>query len=205
MDTPVYFSKIQFTEYSRYWSHAPISRIILNLPARELSLQVFRKKQNRPVVVGEKTEIICGREIRLDINKPAYFIRNEQTDFRPVLLPSEYISEEVILSHGIHVSDEQMKELVPLCNALEYEPFRGKTMNMDDPGYIGYRDEMSMSFEAITDSYIPKIILPMDYYYDEAHIWPQEKLYRHIVKTFFDGNKKLRGWAPTYGGCSLLL
>ena len=73
-------------------------------------------------------------------------------------------------------------------------------MNMDDPGYIGYRDETSMTFEAITDQYIPEISLPMDYYYDEDHIWPQEKLYRQIINTFFDGNRKLRGWAPTYGG-----
>lgn len=90
-----------------------------------------------------------------------------------------------------------MKELLPLCNALDYEPFRGKTMSMDDPGFIGYRDEISMSFAAITDSYIPIIELLMDYLYDEVHTWPQEKLYSHIVKTFFDGNKKLRGWAPT--------
>ena len=199
-DVPIYFTKIQFTEYLNSWSRGKTSRILLNLPAKELSLQVFRLKLNRAVIVGEKTEWVCGREIKFDIQKPAYFIRNEHTDFEPVMLPSEYVSEEVVFSHGIHIADEQMEELLPLCNALEYEPFRGKTMNMDDPGYIGYRDETSMTFEAITDQYIPEISLPMDYYYDEAHIWPQEKLYRHIIKTFFDGNRKLRGWAPTYGG-----
>lgn len=197
MDDPVYFSKIQFTEFLNYWGHVPTRRITLNLATREISLQVYRRKLNQPVIIGEETQIICGRDIRFDIRKPAYFIRNEHTGFKPVLLPAEAISEEVLFSYGTDITDDQMKELLPLCNALDYEPFRGKAMSMDDPGYIGYRDEMSMSFAAITDSYIPMIELPMDYLYDEAHTWPQEKLFSHIVKMFFDGNKKLRGREPT--------
>lgn len=96
MDAPVYFSKIQFTEYFNYWGHVPNRRIILNITAREISLQVYRTKLNHPVVVGEETENICGRDIWFDIRKPAYFIRNEHTGFKSVLLPAEAISEEVI-------------------------------------------------------------------------------------------------------------
>ena len=65
---------------------------------------------------------------------------------------------------------------------------------MNDEGYIGYRDEINTYFTGITNSYIPKLDLPMDYFYDEEHIWPSEKLYRYLVKTFFEGNKKLKKW-----------
>jgi hypothetical protein len=71
---------------------------------------------------------------------------------------------------------------------------------MDDEGYRGYRDEVHLYFTAISDSYIPKMELPMHYYYDEEHIWPSEKLYRYLVRTYFEG-KKLRRWSPTYGDC----
>ena len=74
---------------------------------------------------------------------------------------------------------------------------------MSDEGYIGYRDEAQMYFKAITDSYIPMIELPMNYYYDEQHIWPNEKLYRYLIKTFFENNKKTEKWVTAYGGFSL--
>ena len=41
---------------------------------------------------------------------------------------------------------------------------------MGEEGYIGYRDEVQLYFRAVTDSYIPLLELPMDYYYDEKHI-----------------------------------
>ena len=76
-------------------------------------------------------------------------------------------------------------------------------MSMDDAGYIGYRDEVSVRFRGITDSYIPELELPMNYYYDEEHIWPSEKLYGYLVRTFFESNWKLNGHGPVYGGFSL--
>ena len=76
-------------------------------------------------------------------------------------------------------------------------------MQMGEEGYIGYRDEVRLYFRAITDSYIPMLELPMDYYYDEEHIWPSEKLYRYLLKTFFEKEKKLRRWGLSYGRKSL--
>lgn len=78
-------------------------------------------------------------------------------------------------------------------------------MEMGEEGYIGYRDEVQLYFRAVTDSYIPLLELPMDYYYDEKHIWLSEKLYRYLVKTYFEEDIKLRGWGTTYGGFSLFL
>ena len=45
----------------------------------------------------------------------------------------------------------------------------------------------------------------MDYFYDEEHIWPSEKLYRYLVKTFFERNKKFRKYGTVYGAGSLFL
>lgn len=76
-------------------------------------------------------------------------------------------------------------------------------MSMQDEGYIGYRDEVSMHFVGVTDSHIPMLKLPMDYYYDEGHMWPSEKLYRYLVQNYFEGKKEFWKYGPVYGGCSL--
>lgn len=54
---------------------------------------------------------------------------------------AENASSKIIFSKGIKLTDEQMKGLLPYCNALDFEPFRNREMSMDDPGYRGYRDE----------------------------------------------------------------
>lgn len=77
-------------------------------------------------------------------------------------------------------------------------------MSMDDEGFIGYRDEIKVSFCGVTASYIPYIELPMNYYYDEKHIWPSEKLYCYIYQTFLNNDKKLKKWVMGYGALSLL-
>ena len=90
-----------------------------------------------------------------------------------------------------------IESLLPYCNALLFEPYRNKKMSMEDAGYVGYRDEVSVRFRGITDSYLPELELPMDFYYDAEHIWPNEKLYRYLIKTFFENNSKLNGHGPT--------
>lgn len=97
----------------------------------------------------------------------------------------------MIFSAGIELREEQMEKLLPLCNALDFEPFRNREMSMDDPGYRGYRDEITMWFRGITDSYIPKIELPMELLYDEKHTWPSERLYQYLWENYLRDNKKL--------------
>ena len=68
------------------------------------------------------------------------------------------------------------------------------------------------------NDYIPFIHLPMDYYYDEEHIWPSERLYRYINRKFCErlstmgddkcknkkGKKRKSGEGMYgYGACSL--
>lgn len=202
MDKPVYFSK---TEYREYKANGLSSILLLNLVDRELSYQTYVGKKKMPAIQGTESVELGNHVYTFDKNVPGRVIRNCRTDFQPVLLPEEESQYEVDFSYGIKLSDEDMMELLPYCNALDFEPYRNREMSMDDEGYIGYRDEASMSFCGVTDSYIPVIKLPMEYYYDEEHIWPSEKLYRYLVHRYFENNKKVVGHGPCYGGESLFI
>ena len=205
MNEPIYFSKVMFTE--GFIIHSPRSVILLDLPNRELSYQLFSRKRNMPAIQGEvKDEFwskITGEEHIDSFSSPARVTRNGKTDFKAMLLKEDAWEENVEFSYGIKLSQQQYEEILPYCNALEFEPYRNKKMTMHDEGYRGYRDEISVSFCGITDSYIPYLELPMSYYYDEAHTWPSEKLYRHIHRTFLDNDKKLKGKVIGYGALSL--
>ena len=138
-----------------------------------------------------------------DLSWSAQLISNEKTGFKSRLFKTEPYEQTELFSYGIKLTDEQVCNLLPYCNALDFEPFRNREMSIKDDGYIGYRDEVQMRFRAITNSHIPLIELPMDYYYDEQHIWPSEKLYRYLLTTFFENNKETKNWIIRYGGFSL--
>lgn len=198
---PVYFTKVEYREVIGYRNTSSI--LLLNIPEKELSYQVFNWKRQMPAIEGIRTERIGEYEWNDSFAMPAVKMRNGKTGFKTETLVDDAYEQEVVFSHAINITDEQMEELLPYCDASDFEPYRNRKMSMDDEGFIGYRDEVHLYFRAITDSYIPLLELPIDYYYDEEHIWPSEKLYRYLVKKFFEGNKKLKGKSPTYGGLSL--
>ena len=201
MKEKVYFSKVEFREYIGYRLN---SVLLLNIVERTLAYQVYEeeKRIHAPAITGIETEEFKGRMRESNIRKSAMRMRNGKTGFESVLLVDEIDDNEVVFSYTHKFSEWEMKELLPLCNALDFEPYRDRQMSMGYEGYCGYRDELSLHFKGITDSYIPKIELPMDYFYDEEHIWPSEKLYRYVVKNFFS-DKKLKNWVVSYGGLSL--
>ncbi len=172
MNEPIYFSKIQFVEGFIY--SEPRSIILIDLPKRELSYQVFSWKRNMPAIQGEKKdeewERLTGKEEIYSFTAPAKLIRCGKNGFQTTLIPDESFVKNVEFSYGVSLSQQQYESLLPYCNALDFEPYRNRTMSMDDEGYIGYRDEIKVSFCGVTDSYIPYIELPMNYYYDEKHI-----------------------------------
>lgn len=129
---------------------------------------------------------------------PIKMVRNGKTGFEERTIKDDSFEQEVAFSYGVQLTDEQMKKLLPYCDTRDFETYRDKEMSFQDEGCIAYRDEVRLYFTAISDSYIPKIELPMNYYYDEAHIWPSEKLYRYLVRTYFEGNKEVKGWGPKY-------
>ena len=200
MSEPIYFSKIEFIETIGYGN--PDSIILLNLPEQELSYQVFKWKYQSPAIQGVETEEWNGKLHSYDTRYPAKWISSQKTNFKPTLYKDEHYEQEVIFSYGIKLTEQQMEKLLPLCNALDFEPFRDREMIMGEEGYCGYRDEVQVQFRGITDSHIPLLELPMDYYYDSEHIWPSEKLYRHIIKNIFDKQKELKGWYTPYSGFS---
>ncbi len=201
MNKLVYFSKIEFIETIGYGN--PDSIILLNLPERELSYQVFKWKYQAPAIQGIETEEWNDRLHYFDTRYPAKWISSQGTNFKPTLYKDEYYEQEVIFSYGIKLTERQMEQLLPLCNALDFEPFRNREMILGEEGYCGYRDGVRVQFRGITNSYISLLELPMYYYYDNEHIWPSEKLYRHIIKNIFDKQKKMKGWYTTYGSYSL--
>ena len=201
MDKPIYFSKIEFCETIGYGN--PSSVIILNIPTRELSYQVFDWKYQSPAIQGIEAEKFNEQILSYDTGYPAKWITSDKTNFKPTLFKDEHYKQEVIFSYAIKLNEQQMEKLLKLCNASEFESFRNKQMIMGEDGYCGYRDGVRVRFIGITDSHIPKIELPMDYYYDDEHIWPSEKLYRYIITHIFDKQKKMKGWYTSYGGFSL--
>ena len=182
MNEPIYFSKIQFVEGFIY--NEPRSVIFIDLLKRELSYQVFLWKRNMPTIQGEKKdeewERLTGKEEIYPFTAPAKMIRSGKNGFQTTLIPDESFVKNVEFSYGLHLDQRQ------------YE------------GFIGYRYEIKVSFCGVTDSYIPYIELPMNYYYDEKHIWPSEKLYCYIYQTFLNNDKKLKKWVMGYGALSLL-
>ena len=179
MQKPIYFSKIEFIETIGHGN--PNSIIVLNIPARELSYQVYDWKHQYP----------------------AKWISSGNTKFKPVPVKDASYQAKIIFSCGIKLTEQQLETLLPLCNALDYEPFRNRKMGIDEKSYCGYRDEAQVHFRGITDSPIPLLELPMHYYYDEEHIWPSERLYRYLIKNIFDKEKNMKGWYTPYGGFSL--
>ena len=203
MKEPIYFSKVEFRERIGY-GYDYRSIILLNIPARELSYQVFKHTVQMPAIQSHVlTKGLRGRLEFWDVAYPARFLSSSKTNFKPVLIPSNHYEKEVVFSYGIKLDNNQMSKLLPLCNALDFEPYRNREMIMGEEGYVGYRDEMRVEFCGISDSYIPKIELPMSYYYDENHTWPSEKLYRYIINDIFAHHKKMQGWYIGYGGLSL--
>lgn len=201
MEEKVFFSKVEFKEYIGYRLN---SILLLNLVDGTLAYQVYEaeKRIHAPAITGVETEEFMGHTWESDIRKPAMRMRNGKTSFKSVLLVDDIDDKEVVFSYTHKFSEQEMKELLPLCNALDFEPYRDRKMSMNDEGYCGYRDELSLYFKGITDSYIPKIELPMNYFYDEEHIWPSEKLYRYVMKKFMN-DKKLKNRVVSYGGLSL--
>lgn len=111
--------------------------------------------------------------------------------------------DNVASNYGIKLSEEYMEELLPMANALDFKIYRDKKQSdKRKDGYIGYRDEVSLCFTGITDSYIPKIEIPITYLYNEAHMPPTERLYKYLIEKYFSG-KKFKREGLDYGALCL--
>ncbi len=201
MDNAIYFSKIEFQESLIY--HAfPKSIIHLNVTEGELSYQAYKWSRNMPAMEGTVSYEISGKQRSYDYGKPGKIMRNTHTGFESQFLFDEENRCEIVFEYSYKLNRQEKLDLLRYCNALEFEPYRDREMSMDDEGYCGYRDEIMIKFVGITDSYIPKMEWDMQYYYDEEHKWPSERLYGYLLNKYLV-NKKTRGWISGYGAGSL--
>lgn len=199
-DSPIYFSIVEFQERIGYRNIHSV--IHLDIPQGELSYQVYEWKKNAPSIIGIEVIEVCGEKKSIDFMIPGKIIKSQKNNFQPEIFKDNLYEQKVIFNYGVKLSNTQKVELLKYCNAIEFEPYRNKEMSMSDPGYIGYRDEVSIKFVGITNSYIPKMEWDMSYYYDEDHIWPSEKLYRYLLKRYLQ-NEETKGWVSSYGAFSI--
>lgn len=106
-------------------------------------------------------------------------------------------TEHIVVSYNKGLSAGWMNQLLPLCNARDFEPYRFDALQKPEKwekaeDIIGYRDGVSITFCGITDSYIPKLELGMTVLYDKPHEPPQERLYQYLVRNFLMREKELR-------------
>lgn len=201
MAEAILFTKVEFREYIGYSLN---SIMLLNTVEKTISYQVYGKAvREMPAIEGVRTELFMEKPVEEKIRKAARVMKNGKNNFCSQMIEADEAEKPVVFSYGIKLSDTDMDKLLPYCNALDFEPFRDKKMQMNDEGYLGYRDEVSLYFTGVIDSYLPRLELRMSYFYDEEHIWASEKLYRYLIKTFFANNKKVKDWVTPYGGLSL--
>ena len=120
------------------------------------------------------------------------------TDFKAVDVKLNPYNEEVVFSYGLELSEKDISNILPYCNALEFEPYRNKKQKMDQKGYLGYLDEAKMKFIGVSFSYLPIIELPMNYIYDDLYAWPHQLLYRAIYDHIISKNKELKKYISCY-------
>lgn len=134
--------------------------------------------------------------LRLDVDQKELSVRLFETD---IIMPP--MESEPFFSYVLKLTEDQIQSVLPYCVIADFEPFRGRKMDSWGSGFLGYRDEVWLKFRAVANFDHSMIELPMDYYYDEEHIWPSEKLYRFLQNHLVD--EKMRKWIRPYGALSL--
>ena len=186
MGEAIYFTKVEFTQYEI--NRCVTKIILLDLEQKELSWQRFvtKPKIRRSVQDVHYMELDDGT---IAFNGQAKVIKNAKTNFKPHLIRDDEYENIVTHIYAVELSDEQMEEILPFCNALDFEPYRNKEA-WDDVGHNGgYRDEQEVVFRGYSNSYLPLIEIPMTAINEKR---PNEKLYRYLWKTYFEGNKKIK-------------
>lgn len=124
--------------------------------------------------------------------KPAYAVILDIPQQELAIIKYSTATGDVIDSEGIELNDHEMEEILPMCNALEFEKYRDMEPDMSAPGFEAYLDEgASRKFIGITDSYIPMMEMSMDYSFNKKHQWPTEKIYNYLCQRCVEGKKKI--------------
>ena len=85
--------------------------------------------------------------------------------------------EKVVESFSKKLTDQDIADLLPYINALDFEPYR----DIDDSKDWFCYDNYSLKFTGITNSYIPLYQHYVYLNYNRKDMRPYEKLYSYII------------------------
>ncbi|UPQ85929.1 hypothetical protein M0R79_00705 [Ignavigranum ruoffiae] len=200
------FSLITFIE-SRPLHDGFFNEIVIQLNVISKEVSIVETKYylyDAPAIdVRGWYKISAKKDIETSYSKNARRIKNPLTQDQWKQLATYELREEVVRSRGIKLSEEQIKLILPYCKVSDFEPYRNRKMDMKDPGYIGYRDGVSMEFIGVSNSGLPVIQLPMDYYFTAEYEWPSERLYRVLVTEVLNKDSRFDDFMLMYGGLSI--
>lgn len=188
---PIYFSKIIFTSRIGHGNWYPVNILMIDIPQKEISFQKC-KWVERPASlegIGDYEWIPGFIEQDKHYFKPAVKIKNGKTGFEYKTFPLERCEQKIIKSVGLKLEDYELEKLLPFCNALEFEEFRKKGENWKH--VKSYYDEITIYFQAITDSYIPMMEMNCDLMHDKGFERPHEKL-RDFLISYMNSNEKYK-------------
>ena len=179
MEKPIYYNQVRFyvktceEAYHQAIYHEEMYRslglkelwgvISLNLTEKEISLQIYERSKVR----------------RKSFCKEGNMPTSSKT--------CEWGPEKVLFSFGKSIKDKLLLQIMPLCNACDFEPYRNKhTANSDCYGSI-------RKFIGVTESYLPVIELPV------VPDWPTDKLYRFLINDVFRRDVNTKEWVYVLG------
>ena len=88
--------------------------------------------------------------------------------------------QKVVKNFAIQLTDEDIVQLLPYINALDFEPYR----NVDDSQYFMTYDGPTVKFIGITDSYLPLYQQHVYFVGEIGEERPYEKLFSYIVNKY---------------------
>lgn len=203
MQNRIYFQKVIFSECL---GDRLLSSLLLLPQTGELAYQAFdshKQAARMPAITGLQGYRIGRHTGTEPYAKAARILRSSGNGFRPQLLPTETDEAQPVFCWHKQLSAAETEALLPYCNALDFEPYRERTMSLNDEGVVAYRDEITLAFTGISASHLPMLELPMALYYDESRLWPSERLYRYLLRHHLETQPALRKWITPYGGFSL--
>ena len=78
-----------------------------------------------PAIKVTETITVGDHSYVFEEEYPAKVIRTGKTDFKRQLIREDK-DYEVLFFKGIKITEEKMENLLPYCNALDFEPYRDK-------------------------------------------------------------------------------
>lgn len=184
-NTPIYFSKILFTQ----WTHQKnYTYILLNLEQKEFSVQKYNTLTDPRAIYTTDTSYYFKDGSKIEnIETPAVKVCHSKNNFNPSIFPEEG-EQNCIFSYGTTMNTLQVEELKSFCNALEFQPFSQRDEQKNNLG-ICYRDEYSMCFDGFTNSPVPYMHIDMTIFHSN---YPTEILWEKVYMSLIHPKKKLR-------------